>query len=124
MPTGGPIHVRFQPEAANVGLARHLVRDLASQLPPARLDQVELVVSELATNAVIHARTPFDVCVRLQPTVRVAVTDASPEEPKRRDPDRWNIGGRGLMVVDAFAQRWGFEPTAGGKTVWADFGPP
>ena len=55
---------------------------------------------------------------------REAFTDASPEEPKRRDPDRWNIGGRGLMVVDAFAQRWGFEPTAGGKTVWADFGPP
>ncbi|MFJ9340080.1 ATP-binding protein [Streptomyces sp. NPDC101733] len=93
-------------------------------------DDVELVVGELAANAVLHGRVPGrDFEVRLGYDglrVHVEVSDARgdkapPEVLAEADP-RWAEGGRGLVLVQAVAREWGVAPReAGGpgKTVWA-----
>jgi hypothetical protein len=79
-----------------------------------------LLTSELATNAVIHARAPFRVEVaNTGQGVRVAVHDPSPGVPALRPPAEVTAHGRGLRIVDAVAALWGVEPIAeGGKEVW------
>jgi anti-sigma regulatory factor (Ser/Thr protein kinase) len=80
-----------------------------------------LVLSELATNAVVHAGSAFSVAVRAQESVlRVAVQDASPLDAA--SPERGLIArtGHGLGLIDVLATRWGVEATASGKVVWAE----
>jgi anti-sigma regulatory factor (Ser/Thr protein kinase) len=86
---------------------------------------VYLLVSELVTNAVLHARSP--VTVRLETTVhretgegvlRVQVEDASPIPPVRRVPRGDRPGGRGLQLLDTLAARWGVLFGGTGKSVW------
>jgi anti-sigma regulatory factor (Ser/Thr protein kinase) len=81
---------------------------------------VALLVSELATNAVVHARTPFRVTVKMRSDlVRVEVSDqAAGDLPVPSDVAPDVEGGRGLLFVDWLADRWGYSATAGGKTVW------
>jgi anti-sigma regulatory factor (Ser/Thr protein kinase) len=90
------------------------------------VEAAKLVVSELVTNAVLHAPESPTISVDLRMTddvVRVLVTDAGVHEPERRaDPDPGTAEtGRGVWLVDAFTQRWGTE-THGqdGKTVWCE----
>jgi anti-sigma regulatory factor (Ser/Thr protein kinase) len=82
----------------------------------------EVVVSELATNAVIHAHSTFVLSLRRErTTIRLAVRDfdeTAMPEPRPLDDERPH--GRGLFLVGAFAERWGTERHPGGKTVWAD----
>jgi len=95
------------------GRARAEIRSLLAQLGEDELSVVTLLTSELVTNAVIHPPQPEVSSVGLRiitaPTaVRVEVTDAGPgfdpARPKPREPDR---GGRGLLLVDRLASRWG-----------------
>ena len=94
-------------------------------------DAVLLIVAELAANAVLHGRVPGrDFALRLEHTdaheqgnalVRVEVSDTHPARPARLVPDPDEPTGRGLLLVDAFAQRWGVRDRLGpGKTVWAE----
>jgi hypothetical protein len=79
------------------------------------------VVSELAANAVIHARTPYEVSVVEQrTTLRVGIRDHSPRrvQPRRYGDDATT--GRGLWMVAQLSHRWGEEIHQGGKTVWAE----
>ncbi|MFE4637637.1 ATP-binding protein [Streptomyces sp. NPDC056773] len=91
-------------------------------------DDVELVVGELAANAVLHGRVPGrDFEVRLGYDglrVRVEVSDARGDRlPSEAVVDPWSAeGGRGLVLVRALAREWGVAPRergAPGKTVWA-----
>ncbi len=85
------------------------------------LADAELVCSELATNAVVHARTPFSVVARRKRSgVRISVHDGSPVTPALRDNGPTAFSGRGLRLVALLARRWGVESTGAGKTVWAD----
>lgn len=95
------------------GRARYEVRELIRDSPDDILAVATLLTSELVTNAVIHPRQPEEGGVRLRITtspsrVRVEVFDRGPgfdpERPRRREPDR---GGRGLLLVDQLASRWG-----------------
>lgn len=95
------------------GRARYEVRELIGDRPDDILAVAALLTSELVTNAVIHPRQPESGGVRLRITtsanrVRVEVFDRGPgfdpERPRRREPDR---GGRGLLLVDQLASRWG-----------------
>jgi anti-sigma regulatory factor (Ser/Thr protein kinase) len=119
----GVVSKWFEPVPSSVLDARRLMRGLPPEVPPNTKEDVRVVVSELASNAVVHAHTRFLVCVRLEPTVRVEVTDSSAAMPMLRRPDRTHAGGRGLVIVNAFAQHWGADTVDGGKIVWADLGP-
>ncbi|MEU5728882.1 MULTISPECIES: ATP-binding protein [Streptomyces] len=88
----------------------------------------ELVLSELVTNA-MRVRVPRDRLVgvriawlREDGLLRLEVSDAGEGKPEVRAPGEDETGGRGLMLVEALADRWGFEQrTCGiGKTVWAE----
>lgn len=106
-------------DSGSVAAARHWAADQARAWAlDGIVDELQVVVSEMVTNAVLHAGTACTLTLRLAPlSLTVEVTDGSPEAPQLRT-DR-EIGGRGLQLVTAFTSAWGFEPTATGKTVWA-----
>lgn len=80
----------------------------------------ELLISELVTNALRHTESDVIVVdVGINGRVRVGVTDVSPWMPQRRSPRTAEAEGRGLVIVEELAERWGIEPIAGnGKRVW------
>jgi anti-sigma regulatory factor (Ser/Thr protein kinase) len=88
------------------------------------VDDAGLLVTELATNAVLHARSPFRVVARTSERgVRVSVHDASHVRPTRRTTALTATSGRGLQLVAALCTDWGVETTSDGKMVWADLEP-
>ncbi|MFJ5037916.1 ATP-binding protein [Streptomyces parvulus] len=90
---------------------------------PDLADTVELITSELATNAVLHAQSAaYRVTLRRlgDDAVRVAVVDRSKTVPHLGEADDDMEHGRGLALVDAMSTRWGTEPLGWGKRVWAD----
>lgn len=127
------------PEAARA--ARRFTRDiLASWDLDALADEAEVIIGELVVNAITHglgedrdhhgpgsARgsrqdgTPFRVCLlRRAGEVMLAALDPSDDAPVPRQPDSEGEGGRGLQIVNALSDVWGWSPMAGhGKAVWA-----
>lgn len=84
-------------------------------------DDVALVVTELVSNAIRHAGT--EVQLRLVPLphgVRLEVADGSTRPLRPRPLKQDAEGGRGLVLVDALATRYGVEADATGKRVWAE----
>ncbi len=112
-------------DPASVALARGFVVDhLETQLLWQLVFDVRLVVSELATNAVRHARTPFTVVLERSPDgVTLRVHDGSSRSPNPAPRDSHASSGRGLTLVDAYASAWGVEGDASGdgKQIWASF---
>jgi anti-sigma regulatory factor (Ser/Thr protein kinase) len=87
----------------------------------ARLDDARIVVTELAANAVLHAGSPFSVSVRGDGArLRIGVRDHSRAMPEPQEPSAVRLSGRGLQLIAAIAGRWGVEPLADGKVVWAE----
>jgi len=84
-------------------------------------DIAELCTSELATNAVIHARSPVLLVVsRLPEGVRIEVEDESPGTLEAGSLEGHGESGRGLAIVDALSACWGVDPHRDGKTVWCE----
>jgi anti-sigma regulatory factor (Ser/Thr protein kinase) len=90
---------------------------------PETVADARLVVSELVTNAVLHARTPIEVQVLLGAgTLRIEVTDSGLDRPHVwAERDR---GGRGLPIVEAVASGWGVLDQGSRKTVWCEIAVP
>jgi len=88
------------------------------------VEDASLVTAELASNAVIHAQTEFDVAVSARHgTVRISVRDHSSALPLARAvklAPSMALSGRGLGLIAALAQRWGTELMGDGKIVWVD----
>lgn len=85
----------------------------------------ELLVSELVTNALRHARGPIELTVlRLDDALTLAVLDSDQPLPRLRKAADGDEGGRGLNLVAVLASRWGARPTADGKVVWCDLALP
>lgn len=108
-------------EASSVPTARRWVESLLSGwgLPEAGWAAAQ-VVSELATNCALHARSDYTIVVRTGPEgVRLEVSDSSPVPLQRRQYSETATTGRGLGIVDALALDWGVEQRDQGKTVWA-----
>lgn len=105
--------------------ARRFVARFVGKHSPALVDASCLVVSELATNAVVHAQSDFAVDVVCSPLLaRVSVSDGSARMPESKEgTDTSALSGRGLQLVRALSRNWGTEPLEGGKAVWADIGP-
>jgi anti-sigma regulatory factor (Ser/Thr protein kinase) len=117
---------RFPAEHGAPGEARRLVAHALGRWGHggAFADDAQLVVTELATNAVLHAGSEFSVLARAEDAgVWISVHDSSPLAPTVRDEGLMGASGRGLRLVAAIAVDWGVELTAEGKTVWAKLQP-
>jgi anti-sigma regulatory factor (Ser/Thr protein kinase) len=105
-------------------LARQVTRDVLARRRLAHVeDTTVLLVSELVTNAVRHARDTYAIALDLEigeTWLRIEVQDADPRWPHRRSPGRLDESGFGLVLVDALADTWGVRDTATGKAVWAE----
>ena len=114
--------MEFPPTPSSVRDARRFVSDvLGSAVDDEVVGRVLLAASELATNAVEHAATPFVVDVELSgEIVRVAVSDASSAQPVVRDAAIHDVGGRGLSLVSKLSTRWGVDDRGHQKTVWCE----
>jgi hypothetical protein len=102
--------------------ARHFVLATLHEWGADQLnDDAALVVTELTTNAVVHARSEFRVVLSATPTsVRISVADTSPTEPGCRDFSLVGSSGRGLGLGAAISSQWGTAHVQGGKVVWAE----
>ncbi|MFF1837008.1 ATP-binding protein [Streptomyces sp. NPDC058231] len=92
---------------------------------PETVDAVLLSVSELVTNAHIHAHSEAQLVLTWDSRcLHVSVHDSDPMPPAQRSEDVTTTGGRGLAIVDALADSWNTRPQRSGKTVTACFVPP
>jgi len=106
------------PEPASAGAARRFVA-AALEHYDVDIDVIALLVSELVSNVVLHAHTPFEVTLRVRDEhIRVSVADESPLIPAMKQYAADSVTGRGLTMIDSAAARWGIDETAGGKAVW------
>ena len=82
-------------------------------------DNALLLLSEILTNAVVHAEGPLGVHLsRTATDLTVEVSDRSPQLPQPRLATADDESGRGLLLVRALADNWGVRPTDEGKTTW------
>lgn len=110
-PDAVPAARRFIAESLRGTAGEHLTRD------------AELVVAELATNALMYAGQPVTVRILItDDVVRVEVIDASRSAPLRGAARPGDMTGRGLALINAVSHRWGVVPLAAGKLVWAELG--
>ncbi|WP_207555924.1 MEDS domain-containing protein [Intrasporangium flavum] len=112
----------YQPLPESVPAARHFVLDvLRSWGHDGLTTDAALIVSELATNALSHAVTPFRALVeRRDGGVRIGVEDATDAPLERRERSADAVDGRGVEIVEALSGTWGAQSLPGGKVVWAD----
>lgn len=116
--------ITLAPQPESVAASRGFVREhLLSHDLPLLVDDVTLVASELATNALLHAATPFTVTITAYPdNVVLTVKDGSPRNLIRVDAQTDDPSGRGIAIVDLVSRDWGVAVDAsGGKSVWAAF---
>jgi anti-sigma regulatory factor (Ser/Thr protein kinase) len=87
------------------------------------VEDIRLVASELATNAMVHARTPFVVTLsETNGVVLLAIRDGSTSVPVPTTPQVMDMGGRGLVLVELLSHEWGASTDgSGSKSVWASF---
>lgn len=106
----------------SVSLARRAVRERLVALGLERLSgSAEVVVTELLANAVLHTGGPMQLEIRpLESGIRLSVFDTSPLLPVVPTVSQSSMTGRGLLLVRGLSARFGFEPTADGKVVWAE----
>jgi anti-sigma regulatory factor (Ser/Thr protein kinase) len=103
----------------SVPAARGLLRSALDGHAASSADDAVLMISELVTNAVLHARTRLHVSVSIaDQTLRVEVSDDDPTLPVAPDPETHSTSGRGLLIVDNLADKWGTFTSTHGKTVW------
>lgn len=94
------------------------------------IGECEIVVSELVTNAIRHAKPLPDGTIRVHwkvrpPRVEVEVSDGGSEDvPMPKPKAEWVNAGRGLRIVRSLAHEWGVTDERHGRTVWASLGGP
>lgn len=115
--------ITLDPHPASVGRAR---RWLSHQLEAWGLENLDydasVVLSELVTNAVLHAKTQIELTLSHDKTLRLEVRDSSLAPPAARGAGSSSSTGRGLHLVAALTTSWGYDTSGDGKVVWAEFG--
>jgi anti-sigma regulatory factor (Ser/Thr protein kinase) len=102
-----------------VGDARRFAREALATEQRETLETVELMISELATNCVRHARSDFEVTIGQDAgSIRVEVHDCGSGSPTLQSPTPTELSGRGLLLIEALSDAWGVDPEPGGKAVW------
>ncbi|MEU1601512.1 SpoIIE family protein phosphatase [Streptomyces sp. NPDC005708] len=115
-----------------VASVRHHLSDLLPRWnSEALLNDLQVVLSEVVTNALVHAQSDVDIRLRRHVNgVRVEVQDNSPQPPvptvivADESMNAQAESGRGLLIVDALATAWGSSPAGRGKTTWIEMTPP
>jgi two-component sensor histidine kinase len=108
---------KFDPAPQSAGevrrfVARHLPADVD-------IDLVVLLATELATNALLHARTAFEVEIDISTNeITVGIRDSDPTVPVPTEPDDQATSGRGLRMVRLGAASWGIDAGDDGKRIW------
>ena len=112
------------PRAASAAAARRLVSEALESTPYAdAVDNARVAVSELVTNALVHAGTDIGVQVCVDGDgVLVEVEDGNPQVPAFRAHSRESGTGRGLRMVEDLADEWGIYHRGDGKVVWFRIG--
>ena len=125
--SAGRRETTFPPEPGSAALARVVVEETlrAEGVPPGVIADALLVLSEMVSNAIRHARTDFTVCAEVgEATVRLEVLDHDTRPPALMGLDEESTSGRGLHMVAAVAADWGWNTADGGgesgKVVWAE----
>jgi diguanylate cyclase (GGDEF)-like protein len=110
----------LEPLPASVGVARRALERWARQVDAGSvIEAAKLLVSELATNAVTHARTPYTVRARWRPPyLRVEVMDFAP--PPRATSRADQLGGWGFEFLDRLSHAWGIHDRGDSKVTWFD----
>ncbi|WP_107422253.1 ATP-binding protein [Streptomyces lushanensis] len=123
--------LRWSPDPRCVALARLELRKALTDWGLSVLeDSAVLILSELLTNATLHAKVTPEQTIetryfRSSGALRIEVHDGSEERPQPRTPDAEAPDGRGLLLVDALADEWGVvDRTGPGKIVWASLSLP
>lgn len=115
----------LDPEEQAPGRARRLVRRALERWGLDDLsDSVELLVSEVVTNAVRYAERPVTLRLLRTDVLRCEVGDDSPQLPRQRRARDTDEGGRGLFLVNRLARRWGATRLSTGKVVWFEIAAP
>ena len=101
--------------------ARRLVKDACKSWPTTRVEDGQLLITELVANAIVHGKR--SVLVHIAPQInslRVYVADDNAASPVMANPSIEAEHGRGLRIIDALAHTWGTTtgPYPDGKTVW------
>ncbi|OLZ70800.1 serine/threonine protein phosphatase [Streptomyces sp. IMTB 2501] len=110
---------RLEPEETAPGQARRLARRALARWDLEDLsDSVELLVSEVVTNAVRYASRPVTLRLLRTDVLRCEVGDDVPQLPRLRQARATDEGGRGLYLVNRLARRWGATRLSTGKVVW------
>ncbi|MGW7253758.1 ATP-binding protein [Streptomyces sp. NPDC054834] len=106
--------------------ARGHLRSLGwTETAPDTVDDVLLTISELVTNAHVHAHSAAHLVLTWDSRcLHVSVHDSSPLLPTPRPPSAEHTGGRGMLLIDALADTWQARPCPDGKIVHACFQPP
>lgn len=117
-----------QADPEGLSEARTIVRQALTDWAMAELaDDAELVTGELLVNVLLHTEGGAVLTLEVLPEpvrrVRLSVQDRSSAWPRRRSPGETATSGRGLLLLDAVATRWGIEPRGEGKAVWCEIGP-
>jgi anti-sigma regulatory factor (Ser/Thr protein kinase) len=116
--------IALAPDPRSAAVARQFVREhlVRHDLDPL-VEDVTLVASELASNVVLHAGTPFTVRLSAYPdAVILAVGDGSVKKPVLVHAQPDDVAGRGIAIMDMVSRDWGVVVTAEvGKSVWASF---
>ncbi len=115
---------RLPPHPASVGEGRRFIREVLRECRRDHLSEAaELVISEVVTNALVHAGTEVEVAAHVgRHGVRVEVTDGSPHLPATKRYADLASTGRGLQLLEQTVDRWGVDPHDTGKTVWFELG--
>jgi two-component sensor histidine kinase len=114
-----PVFLTLAPQSDSAATARHFaLRVTDGELEERQRDDMELLVSELVSNAVLHARTAVQLMLcREGSGVRVEVSDESPVIPRRR-AQTGASGGFGMRLLAELSHTWGIEVRPHGKTIW------
>lgn len=116
-------HLHLPPHPGSIARGRHWATQLARRARASRSTErtLELLTSELVTNALVHTRPrePITISAEVRDDVlRVAVSDPDPTMPVVRPVSPEQPGGNGMRIVATLATRWGVDVHPGGKTVW------
>ena len=115
----------FAAASSAVGDARRFLRAVLSDWGEDGFDfGAPLVLTELVTNAVLHARTPYEVHVSLDGAhLSIEVRDCNAHLPRQRHYRQDSTTGRGLLLVSELCSDWGVREVDDGKVVWAHVRP-